>query len=61
MQKGKEPKVDKAILNVSMISGRIEEMGKKTERKNVVYISLSLFKQVRSKEVGDVHLLTRLK
>lgn len=61
MQKGKEPKVDKAILNVSIISGRVEEMGKKTERKNVVYISLSLFKQVRSKEVGDVHLLTRLK
>lgn len=61
MLKGKEPKVDKAILNVSIISGKIEEMGKKTERKNVVYISLSLFKQVRSKEVGDVHLLTRLK
>lgn len=61
VQRGEGPKVDKAILNVSIISGRIEEMGRKWKGKNVVYVSLSLYKQVRPKEVGNVHLLTRSK
>lgn len=40
VQRGEGPKVDKAILSLSIILGRIEEMGKKMERKNVVYIRL---------------------
>lgn len=51
--------MDKAILNVSITSGRIKDMGRKMEGKDVVYIGLSLYKQVRSKEVGGV--LTRSK
>lgn len=51
--------MDKGILNVSITSGRIKDMGRKMEGKGVVYIGLSLYKQVRSKEVGGV--LTRSK
>ena len=50
VQRGEGPRVGKAILSVSMPSGRIEEVGRKIERKNVLYRRLSIYKQIRSKK-----------
>lgn len=45
-QRGEGPKVDKAILSVSMTSGRTEDVGRKLERKSVGYRKLSIYKLV---------------
>lgn len=37
VQRGEAPKVDKAILSVSMTLERIEDVGRKMERKTLVY------------------------
>ena len=40
VQRGEGLKVDKAILSISLISGRIEEMERKMERKSEVYSAI---------------------
>lgn len=49
-QRGEGPKVDMAILHVSMTSGRIQDVGRKMERQNVVYRRLPIYKSVGSKK-----------